>query len=137
MALAIPIMALIGLMLMQVLEETLLPSSPAPASGPRTLASVTPEASTPEASTPEPVVPEPVVPEAGSASLPHAQRRRPSHRTRRSPSPRPRHAGRRTLRHVLPQRVLPQHGRHESDAAQAPVATESPAPVAVAVESQG
>ncbi|MEW9550514.1 hypothetical protein [Nonomuraea sp. NPDC050783] len=152
MALAIPIMALVGLMLMQVLEETLLPSS-SPASGPRipqpvpvepVPAEPAPAEPVPAGLVPaglaaaEPVPTEPVPTGAGAsastdaglpgspASTPRAQHRRPSHRTRRSRITRPRRIGRRALHHVLPR-----HGRH----AASPAAPETPVPSAASLDS--
>ncbi|WP_344216522.1 hypothetical protein [Nonomuraea bangladeshensis] len=106
MALAIPILALIGLMLMQVLEETLLDSS-APASGPRTPEGVSPGTGSPapaDLERPGSPASTPSTPStAGTASTPHAPRRRPRHRAaHRLPIPRPRRPERRALHPVLP-----------------------------------
>ncbi|MEU6727679.1 hypothetical protein ABZ917_28580 [Nonomuraea wenchangensis] len=125
-ALAIPILALIGLMLMQVLEETLLDSS-APASGPRT-----PEGVSPGTGSPAPVdVERPGSPASttSTASTPHAPRRRSHHRAHRLPVPRPRRPERRALHPALPQQTDPVPA--------APVSADSApeAPVPVAAES--
>ncbi|MGA5760607.1 hypothetical protein [Nonomuraea bangladeshensis] len=111
MALAIPILALIGLMLMQVLEETLLDSS-APASGPRTPEGVSPGTGSPapaDVERPGSPASTPSTPStAGTESTPHAPRRRPQHRAaHRLPIPRPRRPERRALHPVLPRPTDP------------------------------
>ncbi|PZG06553.1 hypothetical protein [Nonomuraea aridisoli] len=103
MALAIPLLALIGLMLMQLLEETLLPPPPR-SSGSRDQSGD-------------------AAPDVKAA---HGHHRRPAHRVHRVAIPRA-HPGRRVARR-LAHGAQATHGAHARVEAAAPVRLE-PAPV--------